>query len=119
MKNRYIAAILAFFLGGLGVHKFYLGKWTGIFYLALCWTYVPSLIALVEGILYLVNEEKTFNEKYNKQAMTNTGCYQSTDDSSYHQGQVINQSANYVLCPKCGHANEKGSNFCEVCGQKL
>lgn len=36
MKNRYVAAILAFFLGGLGVHKFYLGKWTGIFYLVLC-----------------------------------------------------------------------------------
>ena len=40
MKNRFIAALLAIFLGGFGVHKFYLGKWNGIFYLLLCWTYV-------------------------------------------------------------------------------
>lgn len=25
MKNRFIAALLAIFLGGFGVHKFYLG----------------------------------------------------------------------------------------------
>lgn len=51
MKNRYTAAALAFFLGGLGAHKFYLGKWTGIFYLIFCWTYVPSIIAFIECIL--------------------------------------------------------------------
>ena len=56
MKNRYVAALLAFFLGGLGVHKFYLGKWTGIFYLALCWTYIPSIIALVEAILAMFSK---------------------------------------------------------------
>ena len=55
MKNRFIAALLAIFLGGFGVHKFYLGKWNGIFYLLLCWTYVPVIIAFIEGVLYLVN----------------------------------------------------------------
>ena len=24
-----------------------------------------------------------------------------------------------IVCPKCGHVNEAGSNFCESCGQKL
>ena len=107
MKNRYIAALLAFFLGGLGVHKFYLGKWTGIFYLALCWTYIPSIIALVEAILYLVNGEETFNEKYNKKAMENS-----------YKNVTYNDDIS-IVCPKCGHVNEAGSNFCESCGQKL
>ena len=61
MKNRFIAALLAIFLGGFGVHKFYLGKWNGIFYLLLCWTYVPVIIAFIEGVLYLV--VSTFQRK--------------------------------------------------------
>ena len=122
MKNRYIAALLAFFLGGLGVHKFYLGKWTGIFYLALCWTYIPSIIALVEAILYLVNGEDAFNEKYNKKAMAerNSNYVYDVNPSSSGRGTVrSNASADFVICPKCGHTNEAGSNFCESCGQKL
>lgn len=122
MKNRYIAALLAFFLGGLGVHKFYLGKWTGILYLVLCWTYIPSIIALVEGILYLVNGEDAFNEKYNKKAMAerNSNYVYDVNPLSSGRGTVrSNASADFVICPKCGHTNEAGSNFCESFGQKL
>ena len=44
--------LLAFFLGGLGAHKFYSGKTLiGVLYLVFCWTYIPALIALVEGII--------------------------------------------------------------------
>lgn len=118
MKNRFVAAALAFFLGGLGVHKFYLGKWTGVFYLVLCWTYIPSIIALVEGILYLVNGEYAFNEKYNKKAIKN-----SSQNLNYTPTPTNwNTSSNYdtsIVCSKCGHVNESGSNYCESCGQKL
>lgn len=119
MKNRYIAALLAFFLGGLGVHKFYLGKWTGIFYLALCWTYIPSIIALVEAILYLVNGEETFNEKYNKKAMENSYKNVTYDPTPSNQNVSSSNDDISIVCPKCGHVNEAGSNFCESCGQKL
>lgn len=34
MKNKTTAALLALFLGGIGIHRFYLGKWiSSIFYL--------------------------------------------------------------------------------------
>ena len=120
MKNRYIAALLAFFLGGLGVHKFYLGKWTGILYLVLCWTYIPSIIALVEGILYLVNGEDAFNEKYNQKAMKESYRDVTYDHTPTNQSTFssLNNDAS-IVCPKCGHINEAGSNFCESCGQKL
>lgn len=43
--------LLAFFLGGVGIHKFYTGKtMQGILYLVFCWTGIPAIIALFEGI---------------------------------------------------------------------
>ena len=75
MKNRFIAALLAIFLGGFGVHKFYLGKWNGIFYLLLCWTYIPVIIAFIEGVLYLVNGEEAFDKKYNKVQISQENTY--------------------------------------------
>jgi TM2 domain-containing membrane protein YozV len=67
-KNKAIAGVLAILLGGLGIHKFYLGSWgLGILYLLLCWTFIPAIIALIEGILLLVMDEMKFNEKYNIQ----------------------------------------------------
>ena len=68
MKNKFIAFLLAFFLGGFGAHKFYLGKpMLGLVYLVLCWTYIPSVIALIEGIAYLCTNEKDFQVKYGNQ----------------------------------------------------
>ncbi len=118
MKNRFIAAALAFFLGGLGVHKFYLGKWTGIFYLILCWTYIPSIIALVEGILYLVNGEDSFNDKYNKKTIKNSSQNLNYTSNLPNWNTSSNNDAS-IACSKCGHVNEPDSNFCESCGQKL
>lgn len=64
-KNRIIAAILAFFLGGFGVHKFYLGQigW-GIVYLIFCWTFIPALVAFIEFIIYLCTSDEDFARKY-------------------------------------------------------
>ena len=64
-KNRVAAALFAFFLGGLGVHKFYLGQvGMGILYLLFCWTFIPSIVAFIEFILLLVMDDQTFNRKY-------------------------------------------------------
>lgn len=49
-KNPTTAVLLALFLGGLGIHKFYLGQTgLGILYLIFCWTYIPSFIGLIEA----------------------------------------------------------------------
>lgn len=64
-KSRAVAALLAFFLGGLGVHKFYLGQtgW-GILYLLFCWTFIPTIVSWIEGCLYLLSTERQFALKY-------------------------------------------------------
>ncbi len=64
-KSRIAAAILAFFLGGFGIHKFYLGQigW-GIIYLLFCWTFIPSIVAFIEFIIYLCTSDEDFARKY-------------------------------------------------------
>ena len=64
-KNRIVAALLAIFLGGFGVHKFYLGKiGQGIVYLLFFWTCIPAIIAFIEGIIYLCMSDAAFEKKY-------------------------------------------------------
>lgn len=66
-KNKIVAGILALILGGFGAHKFYLGKpIVGIIYLLLCWTYIPSFIGFIEGIIYLTSSDEKFYIKYVK-----------------------------------------------------
>ena len=64
-KSRIAAALLAFFLGGFGVHKFYLGKiGQGFLYLIFCWTFIPAIIAFIEFIIYLCDSDEKFARKY-------------------------------------------------------
>ena len=64
-KSRIAAALLAFFLGGFGAHKFYLGKiGQGFLYLIFCWTFIPAIIAFIEFIIYLCDSDEKFARKY-------------------------------------------------------
>jgi len=65
-RNRITAALFAIFLGGLGIHKFYLGYIVGgLIYLLFCWTFIPSIVGFIEGIMYLSMSESDFNNTYN------------------------------------------------------
>lgn len=64
-KDRVTAGVLAILLGGLGVHKFYLGETgMGVLYLCFFWTAIPALVGLIEGILYLTKTDEEFQQKY-------------------------------------------------------
>lgn len=72
-KSRGVAAILAFFLGSLGIHFFYLGKTgAGVFFLLLtilfCWTvFIPfaiSIITIIQAVLFLTSSQEQFESKY-------------------------------------------------------
>ena len=67
-KNKTAAAVLAIFLGGLGIHRFYLGKWWGVFYLLFCWTGIPAIVALIEGIVFACTNIEKWDAKYNNGA---------------------------------------------------
>lgn len=92
-RSKVATGLLAIFLGGLGIHKFYLGYigpglfilalWTlgfsmifiaGFFWLGfgapaigiLIWLFL-GLIALIEGIIYLTKSDEEFEELYVRQ----------------------------------------------------
>lgn len=74
--SKLIAGLLALFLGGLGIHKFYIGCQTaGIIMLSIWFvgwfmaglpSFVIIVIALIEGIIYLTKSNSEFENIYIK-----------------------------------------------------
>ncbi len=63
-KNKTVAALLAIFLGQMGVHRFYLGQFWGILY------FIPvlgSILGLIDGISLFVMDQQSFDYKYNRE----------------------------------------------------
>lgn len=68
-RNKLVAALLAFFLGTLGVHRFYLGRTgSGITMLVLSITVIGLFVtgpwALIDMIRYLVMSDEEFADRY-------------------------------------------------------
>ena len=72
-RNRLVTAGLAWLLGAFGVHRFYMGQWWGVFYLLLCWTGIPAIVALVEGLVFLLTDQARWDEKHNAGLPTRSG----------------------------------------------
>ena len=137
MKNKYVAAALAFFLGGLGAHKFYLGKnLQGIIYLVFFWTYVPAIIAFIECITYLCMSETEFQNKYCSGNSSSDDTYlqnvqqeswrKNTNTSYKRQNRFLPEAEDVEevqsatkKCPNCGAENDIDNKFCEFCGTKF
>ena len=72
-RNKYVAALLAFVLGTLGIHRFYLGRTgSGIVMLVLTCTVVGLLLtgiwAFVDMIRYLLMSDREFASRYPRPA---------------------------------------------------
>ena len=66
-KSRGVAAFTAFFLGSLGIHRFYLGNnLAGLVYLIFCWTGIPTLAGWFEGIRFALMDDLEFDSRYSK-----------------------------------------------------
>lgn len=124
-KKRIVAAVLALFLGGIGAHKFYLGKNAqGFVYLIFVWTFAPAIIAFFEGIGYLLSTDEAFEEKYGvtlSQKIQNLQSISSTQQvihipepiTPLHSNQVTTE---YSFCVFCGARIEPDCAYCPSCG---
>jgi TM2 domain-containing membrane protein YozV len=73
-KSKIAAGLLALFLGGLGIHKFYLGATGAGVIMLVLWVFgwillgiptaIISLIAFIEGIIYLTKSDEEFYQTY-------------------------------------------------------
>lgn len=60
-KGAYIA--LCLFLGGLGAHKFYSGKWIqGLLYVLFCWTWIPVILSLVDLLVAMFKRPNEYGQ---------------------------------------------------------
>lgn len=107
MKSKTTAALLALFLGGLGAHKFYLGKpFWGLAYLLMCWTFVPAFLGLIEGVYLLMMNESVFHQRYGETEFALTA-------------EGIATPATHVRCPDCRELVRKDARKCKHCGTAL
>ncbi len=61
MKEKGTFSILAICLGSVGAHRFYIRQPTlAIVYLLFCWTFIPLLIGIIEGIVWLFKTPEQF-----------------------------------------------------------
>lgn len=89
MKSKVAAGILAIFFGGIGAHKFYLGSiGAGFLYLLFCWTGIPAIAGVIEGIVYLTMSEDRFDMKYNPSRMLPAG--RAPQQNTMAQNIVVN-----------------------------
>jgi len=66
MKDKNVAALLAFFLGTFGIHRFYLGQiGLGIAYALFFWTGIPAILGFIDAIVLFAMDRDRFDMKYN------------------------------------------------------
>ncbi len=117
MKNKIVTAILAFFFGIFGVHRFYLGQkpWGVLMFVASMFSIfllvaprnpvpfiiLPAMIGFIDALLFLVMPQSDFDKKYNKQSIeerdpfdqpsyTSTGAFASEKEAiAWHRSKGI------------------------------
>jgi TM2 domain-containing membrane protein YozV len=66
VKDKTVAVLLAFFVGGFGIHKFYLGKnLAGVLYLLFSGTLIPFVLGFFDFLGLLLMSEQAFQVQYN------------------------------------------------------
>lgn len=118
MKNKNTAAILAFFLGGIGIHRFYLNQTIhGIVYLLLCWTFVPLFIALIDFIVFLSMSQEKFDLKYNSNKETGNKDYSAKTPTHCAS---CNTELTFMTTPNLGGGKlSDGGRICRDCFAKM
>ncbi len=80
MKKKHVAGLLAFFLGVMGVHRYYLGQrllgafYTFAFFITMIITIeegapavlFPAVLGFIDAILFFVMPKEDFDDRYNK-----------------------------------------------------
>ena len=66
VKDKTVAVVLVFFVGGFGIHKFYLGNnVAGVLYLVFSWTLIPFVLGFFDFLGLLMMSEPVFQVQYN------------------------------------------------------
>ncbi|MGD0095937.1 MAG: NINE protein [Terracidiphilus sp.] len=121
-RDEVVGILLALFLGGFGVHHFYLRRTgLGILYLCFSWTPIPWILGFIE-CFFMPGRVREFNAI---QAAAIAGMLGIPMPG---WGQPVNVTINMpgppqpgtiAACPRCGQTNQQSARFCAGCGAQL
>ena len=132
-RDEVVGILLALFLGGFGIHHFYLRRTgLGILYACFCWTPFPWVLGFIE-CFFMPGRVREFN------AIQAAGIAAALGITMPAYGQPINVTVNVppgpgvpspsafaiaqpgtlVACARCGKTNPVGAKFCSGCGGSL
>ncbi|HVC48534.1 MAG TPA: NINE protein [Terracidiphilus sp.] len=121
-RDEVVGILLALFLGGIGLHHFYLRRTgLGILYLCFFWTPIPWVLGFIE-CFFMPGRVREFN------AIQAAGIAAALGLATPPWGMPINVTVNVpqaaqpgtlTACPRCQQANVPGARFCGACGQPL
>jgi TM2 domain-containing membrane protein YozV len=124
-RDEVVGILLALFLGGFGIHHFYLRRTgLGILYVCLSWTPIPWVLGFIE-CFFMPGRVREFN------AVQAAGIAAALGISMPGWGQPVNVTVNIppvgqagpagtlVACARCRQTNPPGARFCSGCGAVL
>jgi TM2 domain-containing membrane protein YozV len=119
-KEEVVGVLLALFLGGFGVHHFYLRRDTaGIIYLLFSWTGIPAVIALVE-CFFMPTRVRAYNASQAAYIATQILAQPSPGNGAPPPEHVLFTSAAPISTtqpsPSCGKPIDPSATFCPQCG---
>jgi TM2 domain-containing membrane protein YozV len=121
-RDEVVGILLALFLGGFGIHHFYLRRTgLGILYLVFSWTPFPWILGFIE-CFFMPGRVREFN------AIQAAGIAAALGIAMPAWGQPFNVTVNVppaaqpgtlVACGRCQRTNPQGARFCSGCGGAL
>jgi TM2 domain-containing membrane protein YozV len=141
-RDEVVGILLALFLGGFGVHHFYLRRTgLGILYACFCWTPFPWVLGFIE-CFFMPGRVREFNAiqaagiaaalgismpGYGQPVNVTVNVPPATESAyagtpappPYTPVKAVAQAGTLVACPKCQKTNPVGAKFCSGCGGAL
>lgn len=141
-RDEVVGILLALFLGGFGIHHFYLRRTgLGILYACFCWTPFPWVLGFIE-CFFMPGRVREFNAiqaagiaaalgiampgygqpvnvTVNVPAAGTTPAAATPAAPPYTPITAITQQGTLVACSRCQKTNPVGAKFCSGCGNAL
>jgi TM2 domain-containing membrane protein YozV len=133
-RDEVMGILLALFLGGFGIHHFYLRRTgLGILYCCFCWTPIPYILGFIE-CFFMPGRVREFN------AIQAAGIAAALGIQMPGWGQPMHVTVNVppvpqpgqtvqtvqavpantlIACAHCQQTNVQGARFCSFCGTAL
>jgi len=127
-RDEVAGILVALFLGGFGVHHFYLRRTAlGVVYLCFFWTPVPWILGFIE-CFFMPGRVREFNAIQAATIAASLGIpmpeWQQPVNVNVNippagVGRAQEQPNAPAACPRCGRTNVATARFCSACGAAL